>query len=148
SELESAAAEIAASANNKLLDTGRPAIRNAIRRMAGTAIEVFFMERFVQLTKPGGLIAVIVPESILASDQLAALRRWLLQEIQLLAVVGLPQKVFTGVGAKAKTGIIFARRYTLEERQEIASNLLLVEGANQLTDRKIPLVAPGTETNI
>jgi hypothetical protein len=95
---------------NRPLDTSRLEVRDAIRRMAGTAIEVVFTERFVRLAKPGGLIALIVPESIVASDRLGAFRIWLLGKIDLLASVSLPQKIFTGVGANAKTSIIFARR--------------------------------------
>jgi hypothetical protein len=95
---------------NRPLDTSRLEVRDAIRRMAGTAIEVVFTERFVRLAKPGGLIALIVPESIVASDRLGAFRIWLLGKMDLLASVSLPQKIFTGVGANAKTSIIFARR--------------------------------------
>jgi predicted Rossmann fold nucleotide-binding protein DprA/Smf involved in DNA uptake len=102
---------------NRPLDLASSEMRQAIRRLASTAIEVFFTERFIQLAKPGGLIAVIVPESILASDQLSALRAWLLGHTQLLAVVSLPQKVFTGVGANAKTGIILARPLTAAEQR-------------------------------
>ena len=69
-----------------------------------------FAERFVRLAKPGGLIGVIVPESIVASDRLAPFRIWLLGRMDLLASVSLPQRVFTGVGANAKTSIVFARR--------------------------------------
>jgi|GEM_PF-1241976 len=104
---------------NELLDVRRPDVRNTIQRLASTAIEVYFVERFVQLAKPGGMIAVIVPESILASDQLGPFRTWLLEHVQLLAVVTLPQKVFTGVGANAKTGILFARRLTAAEQREM-----------------------------
>jgi hypothetical protein len=95
---------------NRPLDTTRPEVRDAIRRMASTAIEVVFTERFVRLAKPGGLIALIVPESIVASDRLGAFRIWLLGKMDLLASVSLPHKIFTGVGANAKTSIIFARR--------------------------------------
>ncbi len=95
---------------NRPLDTSRSEVRDAIRRLASTAIEVMFTERFVRLAKPGGLIALIVPESIVASDRLAPFRRWLLGRMDLLASVGLPQKVFTDVGANARTTILFARR--------------------------------------
>jgi hypothetical protein len=110
SDLEQAAQLIARWAPNRPLDTSRPEIRDTIRRLASTAIEVMFTERFVRLAKPGGLIALIVPESIVASDRLGRFRIWLLGKMDLLASISLPQKVFTGVGANAKTSIVFARR--------------------------------------
>src|SRR5207253_10849784 len=106
---------------DKLLDVRRPEVRSTIQRLASTAIEVYFVERFVQLARPGGMIAMIVPESILASDELGPLRIWLLEHVRLFAVVTLPQKVFTGVGANAKTGILFARRFTAPEEHETES---------------------------
>jgi hypothetical protein len=110
SDFDAAASLVARWPARQLLDPKQPEIRLLLRRLASTAIEVLFMERFLRLAKPGGLIAVIVPESIVASSQLAPLRGWLLTQMDLLAVVSLPQKVFAGVGANAKTSIIFARR--------------------------------------
>jgi hypothetical protein len=110
SDYEQAAQLIAQWPHNRPLDTSRPEVRDAIRRLASTAIEVIFTERFVRLAKPGGLIALIVPESIVASDRLGSFRIWLLGRMDLLASVSLPQKVFTGVGANARTSIVFARR--------------------------------------
>ena len=110
SDYERASQLIAQWPQNRPLDTSRPEVRDTIRRLASTAIEVMFTERFVRLAKSGGLIAVIVPESIVASDRLALFRIWLLGRMDLLASVGLPQKVFAGVGAKARTYIILARR--------------------------------------
>lgn len=109
-EFAKAAETVAAWPLNRRLDPRRPETRLRLRRLASTVIEVFFMERFLRLTKPGGLIAVIVPESIVASDQLAPLRTWLLTELDLLAMVSLPQNVFADVGANARTSIVFARR--------------------------------------
>jgi hypothetical protein len=110
SDYERASQLIAQWPQNRPLDTSQPDVRDTIRRLASTAIEVIFTERFVRLAKPGGLIAVIVPESIVASDRLGLFRIWLLGRMDLLASVSLPQKVFTGVGANAKTSIVFARR--------------------------------------
>jgi hypothetical protein len=110
SDFEQAARLLAQWPPNRPLDISRPEIRDTVRRLAGTAIEVMFTERFVRLARPGGLIAIIVPESIVASDRLASFRTWLLGRMDLLASISLPQKVFTGVGANAKTSIIFARR--------------------------------------
>jgi hypothetical protein len=112
SDYERAAQLIAHWPANRPLDTSRLEVRDAIRRLSSMAIEVVFTERFVRLAKPGGLIALIVPESIVASDRLEAFRIWLLGKMDLLASVSLPQKIFTGVGANAKTSIIFAQRRT------------------------------------
>jgi hypothetical protein len=110
SDYERASQLIAQWPQNRPLDTTQSDVRDTIRRLASTAIEVMFTERFVRLAKPGGLIAVIVPESIVASERLARFRIWLLGRMDLLASVSLPQKAFTGVGANAKTSIVFARR--------------------------------------
>ena len=110
SDYERASRLIAQWPQNRLLDASQPDVRDTIRRLASTAIEVMFTERFVRLATPGGLIAVIVPDSIVASDRLGPFRIWLMGRMDLLATVGLPQKVFKGVGANAKTTIVFARR--------------------------------------
>ncbi len=68
----------------------------------------------MRLAKPGGLIAVIVPESIVAGDRMSPLRIWLAGRMDVLASISLPQRVFSGVGANAKTTILFARRRTQE----------------------------------
>jgi hypothetical protein len=151
SDLNHAAEFVSAWPPNRLLDPLRPETRLLLRRLASTAIEVFFMERFVRLTRPGGLVAVIVPESIVASDQLAPLRTWLLTQIELLAVVSLPQKVFAGVGANARTSVVFARRL-LRPKSELppadppADEEDSEAGAGVGTEPKVFLAAPNTES--
>jgi N-6 DNA methylase len=145
SDYEQMAKAIAGTPADRLLNPTRPEVRDAIRRMAGTAVEVFFVERFVELVRPGGMVAVIVPDSILASDQLGPLRRWFLQHVLLLAVVSLPHKVFTGVGANARTGIIFARRYTPAEERANAKAKAIASGLRLASDslkKKVFMVSP------
>ena len=128
SDYERMAQLIANWSPDRLLDVSKTEVRDTIKRLASTAIEVFFCERFVRLAKPGGLIAFIVPDSIVASDSLGPLRTWMMGRMDLLAVVGLPQKVFTGVGANAKTSIVFGRRFADE-----------FDAANDLDSRKVLL---------
>jgi predicted RNA methylase len=143
SDYEKAAQFIAHCPEDRPLDSARPEVRDAIRRLAATAIEVVFTERFVRLAKPGGLIAVIVPESIVASDRLGPFRTWLLGRMDLLASISLPQKVFTGVGANAKTTIIFARRLT----QDRPNGWCAPSEGDELPedDQPIFLAAPGID---
>jgi predicted Rossmann fold nucleotide-binding protein DprA/Smf involved in DNA uptake len=134
---------------NQLLDLKGSEMRQTIDRLASTALEVFFTERFVQLAKPGGMIAVILPESILASDQLARLRAWFMEHAQLLAVVSLPQKAFTGVGANAKTAILFARRLTVAEQRATERSEPLVPGVRvlpRLRKAKVIMASPDLES--
>jgi hypothetical protein len=129
----------------RLLDPRHRAVRDAIRRIGATPIDVYFVERFVRLAKPGGMIAVIVPERILAGDALAPFRNWLMGQIRLLAVIGLPQNVFNGVGARAKTGVVFARKYTDAEREANARASSRTIGqplSPELGRKKVFMVAP------
>ena len=135
SDYERMAKFVAAWGADQPLDVGKSEVRDTIRRLASTSIEVLFTERFIQLAKPGGLIAVIVPQSIVASDQLAPFRAWLLRQIELLAVIGLPRKVFTGVGANANTSIIFGRRLASEISDEEV----------RTSEREILMAAPESE---
>jgi len=92
--------------------------KDAIRRLSTFPIELLFVERFLQLCKPGGWIAIIVPDGVLANSQTQPIRDWLLLRVQVKTIISLPRRVFTGVGANAKTSVLFLRKYTLEERAE------------------------------
>ena len=54
----------------QILRLGSADLRQTVRRLASIPIEVFFTERFVQLAKPGGMIALIVA-SVVAYSFLA-----------------------------------------------------------------------------
>lgn len=142
SDYERMAQLIANWSPERLLDDSKTEVRDTIRRLAGTAIEVFFMERFVRLAKPGGLIGVIVPQSIVASDQLGPLRTWLLGQMDLLAVISLPQKVFSGVGANARTSILFARRLAKAEATDPSAQSAMNGTGGHDADRTILMAAP------
>lgn len=71
--------------------------------------EHLFLERAVDLLRPGGRLAIIVPQGILANATSAYLRAWLLRKCRVIAVVGLHQNAFmpyTGV----KTAILFLEK--------------------------------------
>jgi type I restriction enzyme M protein len=68
--------------------------------------EHLFVERAVDLLKPGGRLAIVLPQGILANTTATYLRDWLLKRCRVLGVIGLHQNAFapyTGV----KTAIVF-----------------------------------------
>lgn len=71
--------------------------------------EHLFLERAVDLLIPGGRLAIVVPQGILANTSANYLRSWLLRKCRVLAVVGLHPHAFlpyTGV----KTAILFLQK--------------------------------------
>ena len=73
-------------------------------------IEILFLERFWQLAKPGGYVAIIVPDGILANARLSYVREWLTARATVKAVVSLPQHTFYRTGAAAKTSILVFKK--------------------------------------
>ena len=79
---------------------------------------ILFLERCLQFTKPGGRMAIILPQGLLNNTSAEYIRRFIIEEARILAVVGLHGNTFkphTGT----KTSILFLRKYTDEEKEEI-----------------------------
>lgn len=79
--------------------------------------EQLFIERCLQLLKPGGRMAIVLPDSILGSPGLGHIRQWLLSEAKIIASLDLDGDTFqphTGV----QTSILILQKKTLEEKAE------------------------------
>jgi type I restriction enzyme M protein len=79
---------------------------------------ILFLERSLQLTKPGGRIAIVLPQGLLNNTQTEYIRRFVTDQARILAVVGLHGNTFkphTGT----KTSVLFLQKYTNEENQKI-----------------------------
>jgi type I restriction enzyme M protein len=72
--------------------------------------EILFLERCWQFLKPGGRMAIVLPDGILTNSSLQAVRDWLLEHYRLLAVVSLPQFAFAHYGAGVKASLVFAQK--------------------------------------
>lgn len=82
----------------------------------GIQIEVLFLERFIQLAKNGGWIAVIIPDGILANSNMHYVRQFIADKTKVLGIVSLPRNTFKHVGTSAKTSILFLQKY--EEKSD------------------------------
>lgn len=79
---------------------------------------ILFSERSLQFIKPGGRMAIVLPQGLLNNTNAEYIRRFIIDEARILAVVGLHENTFkphTGT----KTSVLFLRKYTEEERQRI-----------------------------
>uniref|UniRef100_A0A7J3KH33 Methyltransferase domain-containing protein n=1 Tax=Staphylothermus marinus TaxID=2280 RepID=A0A7J3KH33_STAMA len=92
------------------------------RGRSSQAIEVLFLERFIQLARKDGVIGIILPEGIFASKSLVDVRKFILK-YRVLAVVSLPRGVFRGtLSTSSKTHILF-----LKKTPNNGENVLMIE---------------------
>src|SRR5205085_9150596 len=73
------------------------------------ASEVRFLLRALELARPGGQVALVLPSGVLANQRLLALRAGLLARHTLLAVIALPRETFRHTGTSAACSIVLLR---------------------------------------
>jgi len=99
------------------LVVGNPPYGHGVPRPSGSKrIEALFLRRFVALARPGGWIAIVVPEGIVANASSQTLRDGVLREVALRAVVELPEVTFRQSGTRARTLLLLACRQPAEHR--------------------------------
>jgi type I restriction enzyme M protein len=79
---------------------------------------ILFLERSLQFIRPGGRMAIVLPQGLLNNTNAGYIRRFVIDEARILAVVGLHVNTFkphTGT----KTSVLFLRKYIDEEKEKI-----------------------------
>src|SRR5690606_3190260 len=77
--------------------------------------EVLFIERCLDLLKPGGRLGIVLPEGIFNNPSLAYVREFCEDRARILAVVSLPQETFNASGATVKASLLFLSKFTANE---------------------------------
>lgn len=83
-----------------------------------TGRHILFLERSLHLLKPGGRMAIVLPQGILNNSNTEYIRRFIIEEARILAVIGLHVNTFkphTGT----KTSVLLLRKYTDDEKAKI-----------------------------
>ena len=89
-----------------------------IEKLKSFPIEILFLERFIQLTKPDGWIAIIIPDGILTNSNSHYVREFISQKAKVEAIISLPRDAFKNVGTSAKTSILFLKKYKDQEKKQ------------------------------
>jgi len=88
---------------------------------------ILFLERSLQFIRPGGRMAIVLPQGLFNNTNAEYIRRFVIDEARILAVVGLHVNTFkphTGT----KTSVLFLKKYTDEEKKKIQQIKLKYEG--------------------
>lgn len=80
--------------------------------------QVLFIERCIQLLKPGGRLAIVLPESIFGMPVYGYIVQYLLRGFSLRGFVSLPEEVFQPY-THAKTCVVFLQKQAPEEDESI-----------------------------
>ena len=77
--------------------------------------EVLFIERCLNLLKPGGRMGIVLPEGVLNNSNLQKVREFVEGKAKILLIVSIPQDVFIASGATVKPSLLFFKKFTQEE---------------------------------
>lgn len=95
-----------------------------VGKMSGLT-EVLFIERCLNLLKPGGRMGIVLPEGVLNNTNLQKVRDFVESKARILLITSIPQDVFIASGATVKPSLLFFKKFTIEETEkwnEIAQN--------------------------
>ena len=76
--------------------------------------EQLFIERCLQFLKPGGRLAIVLPDSILGNPGLGYIRRWLIEKTRIIASVDLHADTFQPRNG-TQTSVLIVQKKTHEE---------------------------------
>ena len=86
-------------------------INAQIGKLVPKSLDVLFIEQNIKLLKPGsGRIAIVLPYQILSGPQALYIRRWLLSNLRIDAVVDLPAETFQPHTGTTTTLLVGTRR--------------------------------------
>lgn len=77
--------------------------------------DILFIERCIQLLKPGGRIAIVLPDGILGNDGLEFVRQFILDNTHIVGIIDLPVETFLPT-VDTKTSLVFLKK---KERKDI-----------------------------
>jgi type I restriction enzyme M protein len=88
----------------------------------GTSPQILFLELCLNILKPGGYLAAILPESMLSSKSYSYVVQFLHENANLIAVVGMPESLFKTsgkTGTHTKTVALVARKKPVARRGNV-----------------------------
>jgi type I restriction enzyme M protein len=88
-------------------------------------LEILGLERCLQFLRPGGRLAIVLPDSILTNRGTAYVREWVKRNAKIRGIVSLPVDTFSPFGANIKTSVLFLRKWEHGESRHGDYNVFL-----------------------
>ncbi|MFX0091833.1 MAG: class I SAM-dependent DNA methyltransferase, partial [Candidatus Hodarchaeota archaeon] len=81
--------------------------------------EILFIERCLDLLRPGGRLGIVLPDSVLTNSSLQYVREFILERTKLLAIISLPHHTFVPSGAGVKSSLLFMNKIDFDEKKPL-----------------------------
>lgn len=77
--------------------------------------ERLFVEAALNFVKPGGFLAIVIPDAILNNPGLEFIRRWLVRRARVVASIDLPKATFAASGGVPNPSLLVLQKFTKEQ---------------------------------
>lgn len=78
--------------------------------LAGQSPEILFIEKCLRLLRPGGRMAIVLPDGLLQNVSNSHIRYWIRLQAKVLGVVSIPQEAFVPYGTGIKTSLLLLQK--------------------------------------
>lgn len=108
-----------------------------------TLTEVLFIERCLNLLKPGGRLGIVLPEGVLNNTNLQKIRDYVEGVAKIILITSIPQDVFIASGATVKPSLLFFKKFTEAEAKEYKN--IKTKAKNEIDSKYLIKVAEQKE---
>lgn len=105
-----------------------------------SAAELLFVERVINLLKPGGRAGLVLPEGLFTNSSYKSFRKLIETRAKILNITAMPPTVFLASGANVKPNLLFIRKYTEKELHEQKQDYRMC--AVRVNEDELATVAP------
>lgn len=99
-------------------------------RKKSLPLEVLGLERSLQFLRPGGRMAIVLPEHLMKGKKAAFVRKWLYDVVHIRGIFFFPEEAFTPYGAMVKTCLCVFQKLRKDEQPGNDDSTFLCEVEN------------------
>lgn len=119
---------------------GKPLLSLYKTGTMSTLTEVLFIERCLNLLKPGGRMGIVLPEGVLNNTNLQRVRDFVESKAKIILITSIPQDVFIASGATVKPSLLFFKKFTEDEAKEWKR--IALKAKNEINAKYVPQIKP------
>lgn len=113
----------------------------------GVSGEILFVERCYNLLKDDGVLAILIPDGLINNKTTENVRKFINDNMEIDAIISLPDKTFKSANANAVTSIVFATKRKINKNKYIFMSLAeeigferKTKNARSINDNDLPYI--------